>query len=292
MTGTIAFLGTGLMGFPMASNLAQAGYRVVAWNRTTAKAAGLTTAGAEIADTAADATAQADLVISIVTDGSVIEALVRTCLPSLKPGTAWVDMSSTRADQARWAAEQLAGRDVAFLDAPVSGGTKGAEAGTLAIMVGGDAPSFERAKPVLATMGNPVHVGPTGAGQMCKLANQAIVGITIGAVAEAQMFLEAGGVDTDAMRQALRGGFADSTILQQHGSRMKQRDFVPGGPSAIQLKDMRNVLLAADELGLTLPLVSILEARYQRYVEEMGGGSRDHSGLFEELLDLNKKTSA
>ena len=116
-----------------------------------------------------------------------------------------------------------------------------------------------------------------------------IVGITIGAVAEAQLFLEAGGVDTDAMREALKGGFADSTILQQHGSRMARRDFVPGGPASIQLKDMRNVLQAAQGLGLSLPLVSILEERYQRYVDDLHGGAQDHSGLFEELLDLNQK---
>ena len=279
------------MGFPMARNLAQAGYRVVAWNRTAHKAKGLTGFGVELAGSATDATGQADMIISIVTDGTVLSPLIENSLPFLKPGAIWVDMSSTRADEAKAAAARLAEYDVSFLDAPVSGGTKGAEAGTLAIMIGGDPDTFAQAKSILSTMGQPVHVGPSGTGQMCKLANQAIVGITIAAVAEAQMFLEAGGVDTDAMREALRGGFADSTILQQHGSRMARRDFVPGGPSAIQLKDMRNVLAAAQELGLTLPLVSILEGRYQRYVEHMGGGNRDHSGLFEELLDLNGRSS-
>lgn len=290
MAGTIAFLGTGLMGFPMARNLAQAGYRVVAWNRTAKKAAGLTAFGAELAGSAVDAAGQADLVISIVTDGAALEALIGQCAPALKTGALWVDMSSTRADQAHSAAAALAAADVAFLDAPVSGGTKGAEGGTLAIMAGGDAEAFAAAVPVLSTMGRPVHVGPTGAGQMCKLANQAIVGIAIGAVAEAQLFLEAGGVDTDAMRDALKGGFADSTILQQHGSRMARRDFVPGGTAATQLKDMRNVMHAAEALGLNLPLVSALGERYRRYVEDLGGGAQDHSGLFEELLSLNPPT--
>lgn len=290
MAGTIAFLGTGLMGFPMARNLAQAGYRVVAWNRTAKKAAGLTAFGAELAGSAVDAAGQADLVISIVTDGAALEALIGQCAPALKTGALWVDMSSTRADQAHSAAAALAAADVAFLDAPVSGGTKGAEGGTLAIMAGGDAEAFAAAEPVLSAMGRPVHVGPTGAGQMCKLANQAIVGIAIGAVAEAQLFLEAGGVDTDAMRDALKGGFADSTILQQHGSRMARRDFVPGGTAATQLKDMRNVMHAAEALGLNLPLVSALGERYRRYVEDLGGGAQDHSGLFEELLSLNPPT--
>ena len=287
MAGTIAFLGTGLMGFPMARNLAQAGYRVVAWNRTAKKAAGLTAFGAELAGSAVDAAGQADLVISIVTDGAALEALIGQCAPALKTGALWVDMSSTRADEAHSVAAALAAADVAVLDAPVSGGTKGAEGGTLAIMAGGDAEAFAAAEPVLSAMGRPVHVGPTGAGQMCKLANQAIVGIAIGAVAEAQLFLEAGGVDTDAMRDALKGGFADSTILQQHGSRMARRDFVPGGTAATQLKDMRNVMYAAEALGLNLPLVSALGERYRRYVEDLGGGAQDHSGLFEELLSLN-----
>lgn len=278
------------MGFPMARNLAQAGYRVVAWNRTAKKAAGLTAFGAELAGSAVDAAGQADLVISIVTDGAALEALIGQCAPALKTGALWVDMSSTRADQAHSAAAALAAADVAFLDAPVSGGTKGAEGGTLAIMAGGDAEAFAAAEPVLSAMGRPVHVGPTGAGQMCKLANQAIVGIAIGAVAEAQLFLEAGGVDTDAMRDALKGGFADSTILQQHGSRMARRDFVPGGTAATQLKDMRNVMHAAEALGLNLPLVSALGERYRRYVEDLGGGAQDHSGLFEELLSLNPPT--
>ena len=289
MAGTIAFLGTGLMGFPMARNLAQAGYRVVAWNRTPKKAAGLAAFGAEIAATATDAAGQADMVISVVTDGPALHALIEQNLSSLKPGATWVDMSSTLADEARSAADLLHRADVSFVDAPVSGGTKGADEATLAIMAGGDAETVAQVTPILSALGRPVHVGPCGAGQMCKLANQAIVGITIGAVAEAQLFLEAGGVDTDAMREALKGGFADSTILQQHGSRMARRDFVPGGPASIQLKDMRNVLQAAQGLGLSLPLVSILEERYQRYVDDLRGGAQDHAGLFEELLDLNQK---
>ena len=141
--------------------------------------------------------------------------------------------------------------------------------------------------PALSVLGRPVHVGPTGAGQMCKLANQAIVGVTIGVVAEAQLFLEAGGVDTHAMRQALKGGFADSTILQQHGQRMAKRDFAPGALSTLQRKDMLNVLDQAQAQGLHLPLVQAVADRYARYIDQLDGGSRDHAGLFEELLDLN-----
>jgi len=283
----IAFLGTGLMGFPMARNLAQSGMDVCAWNRTASKAEGLGEFSVSLAATATEAVASATLVITIISDGAALHKMIDECAESLQHGTVWVDMSSTRADEAKQARDRLEPLGVSFIDAPVSGGTKGAEAATLAIMAGGEAGAFEFAKPALSAMGRPVHVGPTGAGQMCKLANQAIVAITIGAVAEAQLFLECGGVDTDAMREALKGGFADSTILQQHGSRMARRDFVPGGLSRLQLKDIRNVQHEASALGLNLPLVEMLGERFDRYITELGGSEQDHSGLFEELLDLN-----
>lgn len=281
----IAFLGTGLMGYPMARNLAQAGQSVIAWNRTKAKAEGLAEFGVQISNSPTEAVSQASTIITIISDGKALLEMIETCGPSLKPGSVWVDMSSTKASEAKQAAQALAAFDVALIDAPVSGGTKGADAASLAIMAGGDSAAFESVKPALSAMGRPVHVGPTGAGQMCKLANQAIVGITIGAVAEAQLFLEKGGVDTDAMREALKGGFADSTILQQHGSRMARRDFEPGGLSRLQLKDLNNVLAEAEELGLKLPMVSLQSERYTRYTSELGGSERDHSGLFEELVD-------
>ena len=291
MAMKIAFLGTGLMGFPMCRNLAQAGFSVAAWNRTAEKAAGLADFGVTLAGSADEAIDGADLIITIVTDGAALHALIDQCGPQITKGAIWIDMSSTRADEAKEAAAKLAEIGASMLDAPVSGGTKGADAATLAIMAGGPAEAFNTAKPALAAMGRPVHVGPTGAGQMCKLANQAIVAITIGAVAEAQLFLEEGGVDTDAMREALKGGFADSTILQQHGSRMARRDFVPGGLSRLQLKDVRNVQHEAEALGLKLPLVDLLGERYQRYISDLGGSEQDHSGLFEELLDINGKTA-
>ncbi|MEX0350116.1 MAG: NAD-binding protein [Paracoccaceae bacterium] len=133
-----------------------------------------------------------------------------------------------------------------------------------------------------------MRVGPTGAGQLAKLANQTIVAITIGAVAEATLLLEAGGADAAAVREALKGGFADSAILQQHGARMSARDFVPGGPSRLQVKDLDNALAEAKGLGLTLPSALAIRDRFQRYVTELDGADRDHSGLFEELLDLNE----
>ena len=283
----IAFLGTGLMGFPMAQHLARAGYPVTAWNRTADKAQGLVAAGCNVAATAAAAVDGKGLIISIVTDGAALHALIDQCLPSLGEGAVWVDMSSTKASEAKSAADRLAQVGALFVDAPVSGGTRGAETASLAIMAGGPKEAVARVIPALSVLGRPVHVGPTGAGQMCKLANQAIVGVTIGVVAEAQLFLEAGGVDTHAMRQALKGGFADSTILQQHGQRMAKRDFAPGALSTLQLKDMLNVLDQAQAQGLHLPLVQAVADRYARYIDQLDGGNRDHAGLFEELLDLN-----
>ena len=283
----IAFLGTGLMGFPMAQHLARAGYPVTAWNRTADKAKGLVAAGCNVAATAAAAVDGKGLIISIVTDGAALHALIDQCLSSLAEGAVWVDMSSTKASEAKSAADRLAQVGALFVDAPVSGGTRGAEAASLAIMAGGPKEAVARVMPALSVLGRPVHVGPTGAGQMCKLANQAIVGVTIGVVAEAQLFLEAGGVDTHAMRQALKGGFADSTILQQHGQRMAKRDFAPGALSTLQRKDMLNVLDQAQAQGLHLPLVQAVADRYARYIDQLDGGNRDHAGLFEELLDLN-----
>lgn len=287
MTKNIAVLGTGLMGAPMARNIAAGGYQVTAWNRTAAKARALGDAGISAADTPAVAVAQADFVISMLSDGKALLALLEedTLQKALRPGTLWIDMSSARPGEARAAADRLSGIDVGFIDAPVSGGPGGAEAGTLAIMAGAAPEDFEKARALLATMGRPTRVGPVGAGQLAKLANQAIVGITIAAVAEATLLLERGGADPAGVREALRGGFADSTVLQLHGARMQQRDFTPGGPARLQLKDMENVLSEAGELNL--PTVRQTRDRYARYLAELDGAERDHSGLFEELLDLN-----
>jgi 2-hydroxy-3-oxopropionate reductase len=273
----------------MSRNIAKAGFDLTVWNRSAEKAAPLAKDGITVAGSAGDAVAGADLVISMVSDGSILDALLADTQvqSALTPDTIWIDMSSTKPAEARAAATQLKAIGVSFLDAPVSGGSQGAEDGTLAIMVGGAQATFERAVPVLNSMGRPTLVGPNGAGQLAKLANQAIVGVTIAAVAEATLLLEQGGADPTAVRAALKGGFADSTILQQHGERMTERNFVPGGLSHLQLKDLDNVLKEAD--GLTLPLVQSVRDRFARYVTDLDGATRDHAGLFEELLDLNGK---
>ncbi|PWV98155.1 2-hydroxy-3-oxopropionate reductase [Hoeflea marina] len=289
MTHSIALIGTGLMGGPMARRLLGAGMPLKVWNRDAGKSAPLAALGAAVCATPAEAVAGAGHVITMLTDGGAVgEALFeRGVASAMGPGATLIDMSSIKPSEARAHAERLAETGIAHLDAPVSGGTRGAEAGTLAIMVGGDAAVFEAALSVFAPMGRATRVGPTGAGQLSKLANQAIVAIAIGAVAEATLLVREGGGDLAAFRSALAGGFADSTILQQHGRRMQEMDFAPGGRSSVQLKDLDNVLAEAGLIGVTLPLVQAVRDRYVRMIETHDGGDLDHSALFLDLLALN-----
>jgi 2-hydroxy-3-oxopropionate reductase len=288
-TMKIAFLGIGLMGFPMARNLLQAGFKVTAWNRSQDKAKPLGAFDGDVASSAHEAVRDADIVITMLSDGPAVAALMfnQNVAKALQNGAVFVDMSSIKPEEARDHAARLAKLHVLALDAPVSGGTKGADAATLAIMAGGDATAFSIAEPVLKAMGRPVHVGPSGCGQIAKLANQGIVAVTIGAVAEAILLAERAGLAKDSLRQALSGGFADSIIFQQHGRRMEERDFVPGGRSVFQLKDLNNLLASADSLDLNLPLATAIRDRFDTLVNTLKGGDLDHAALFLELLEHN-----
>ncbi|MEP1588146.1 MAG: NAD(P)-dependent oxidoreductase [Tateyamaria sp.] len=286
-TQKVTLLGTGLMGFPMARNLVEAAVPLTVWNRTKTKAHPLAAIGAEVVDTTFDAVTDADIIISMMSDGPTVLAMIAEVEKALKPGALWIDMSSTKPDEARAQAEALRALNVAHLDAPVSGGTKGAAAATLAIMVGGSVKDMDRAKPTLAAMGNPVHVGPSGAGQLSKLCNQTIVAVTIGAVAEAMLLAEQGGADPAALRAALKGGFADSVILQQHGERMTTGNFEPGGLSKFQLKDLNNALFEAEAVDLKLPMTQSVRDRFAHFVDHMNGADKDHSGLYLELRKQN-----
>lgn len=288
----VALLGTGLMGVPMAKCLAKAGHELSVWNRSPDKAQPLAGYGIEVATSAATAVHGAEIVITMLTDGAAVLDLMVTngTAAAMAPGVTLVDMSSIRPEEGRRLGAHLDELGLSYLDAPVSGGTKGAQAGTLAIMVGGARGVFERAEPVLAAMGRPVRVGRRGAGYLAKLANQGIVAVTIGAVAEAMLLLERGGADLAAVRDALKGGFADSVILQQHGARMEKRDFAPGGHAWVQLKDLNNISSEAKELGLNLPSIEAVRARFTRLTDELGHGALDHSALFVELLDLNPES--
>lgn len=284
----IAVLGIGMMGLPMARRLCEAGHQVHVWNRTRAKAEALAAAGATVHGQAADAVRQADVTISLLENGPVVADVLfaQGAARALRKGSLFIDMASIQPREARDHAARLGELGVAHLDAPVSGGTVGAEAGTLAIMVGGKPADYQRALPVFAALGRPTHVGPRGAGQLAKLANQMIVGITIGAVAEALLFAAKGGADMAKVREAIAGGFADSRILQLHGQRMVERDFAPRGRMAVQLKDLRNALSTAQEVGFDAPVTTLFEALYAQGVEH-GLGELDHSGLFVELASRN-----
>jgi 2-hydroxy-3-oxopropionate reductase len=289
-TPRIAFLGTGLMGGPMVTNLLKAGFPVVAWNRTLAKAEALRPAGATIAPGAASAAEGADVVITMLESGPIVETLLfdTHVVVTLKPGALVIDMSSAEPQRARAHAERLGALGMGYLDAPVSGGTPGAKAGTLAIMAGGSEPDFERAKPIFAAMGRATRVGPAGSGQLAKLCNQIIVSVTMAAVAEALLLASAGGADPSAVRQALTGGFADSKILQIHGGHMLERSFIPGGPAWTLRKDGRTILAAARELGITLPMAERAAGLFEQLCAH-GGEKYDSAAVLLELERLSGK---
>jgi 3-hydroxyisobutyrate dehydrogenase-like beta-hydroxyacid dehydrogenase len=259
----LTFLGTGLMGDPMVRRLLAAGLSVHVWNRTAGKAEALAEAGAHPVPLLTDAVRDAEIVISMLESGPVVSHVLDSALAALRPGMLWIDMSSTRQQEAQDFHTRLQGAGCRFVDAPVSGGVGGAAAGTLAIMAGGDEADVEQARPVLEAMGRLTHVGPAGAGQVAKLCNQLIVGGTINIVAEALLLAQAAGADPAAVRAAIRGGFAESRILEVHGQRMLERNFIPGGQVTTQLKDMHNILAAAAAAGVALPVTSLVTERYE-----------------------------
>ncbi|OYQ39883.1 2-hydroxy-3-oxopropionate reductase [Rhodoferax sp. TH121] len=284
----IALLGIGLMGQPMGRRLCEAGHAVHVWNRTRSKAEALAPLGATVHATPAQAVKDAELVILMLDHGGVVGHVLFElgAAGGIAPGTLLVDMSSIKPIEAKDHAARLSELGVDYLDAPVSGGTVGAEQGTLAIMVGGKASNFERAVPVLKVFGRPTHVGPIGSGQLTKLANQMIVGATIGVVAEALLLCERGGADMGKVKEAITGGFADSRILQVHGQRMVDRDFAPRARMTVQIKDLRNALATASEVGFDAPITALFEQLYAQGIDH-GLADLDHAGLFVELASRN-----
>lgn len=288
-----AVLGTGIMGAPMARRLAAAGFETAVWNRDPAKAAALAAAGAAPRATAAEAVAGAEVVVCMLSSGEVCDAVLlgeAGAVAAMAPGACLLVMSSIPVETARGQAAFCAARGVGYLDAPVSGGERGAVEGTLAIMAGGAAEDVARLAPVFAALGRVTHVGPAGAGQLAKLANQMIVAGTICAVAEALLLAERGGADPARVREALLGGFADSAILRQHGERMVRGDFAPGGPAKHQLKDTATARRLAGSLGLRLPVLAEVDALFAALVAH-GGGDLDHSAALVELRRMNQETA-
>lgn len=284
----ITLLGIGLMGLPMGRRLCEAGHSVHVWNRTRHKAERLEPLGATVHATPAQAVKDAELVILMLDHGGVVGHVLFElgAAGAIRPGTLLVDMSSIKPIEAKDHAARLSELGVDYLDAPVSGGTVGAEQGTLAIMVGGKASNFDRAVPALKVFGRPTHVGPIGSGQLTKLANQMIVGATIGVVAEALLLCERGGADMGKVKEAITGGFADSRILQVHGQRMVDRDFAPRARMTVQIKDLRNALATASEVGFDAPITALFEQLYAQGIDH-GLADLDHAGLFVELASRN-----
>ena len=278
------------MGLPMAKNILKAGYNLKVFNRTKSKAEPLKEYGAKITNTIQDLVKECDIVITMLTEDVSVDDVMNSSdfLENLKSKATVIDMSSVKPSTATKHGNNLKIKNINYLDAPVSGGTNGAEEASLAIMVGGDQKIFDNAIDVLKAMGNPTLVGPVGSGQVSKLANQIIVGLTIGAVAEAITLCEKAGADPNKMIKALSGGWADSKILQTHGKRMIEKDFTPKGRTYTHLKDMNNILDCANSYNTHLPISNLVKEMYKTLVEN-GHGETDHSSLYKEIERINKK---
>jgi 2-hydroxy-3-oxopropionate reductase len=276
------------MGNPMAANLISAGFDLVLWNRTHSKMDCFKTK-AEIAETPSSAVEQANVVITMLENGDVVENVLiqQGVLNACQKETTVIDMSSIPPATAKAHAAYCASKGLRYLDAPVSGGTVGASQATLAIMVGGEDSTYRQVSTIFKALGHSTHMGPVGTGQITKMANQAIVGITIGAIAEAMLLAAKGGANPEAVRKALNGGFASSRILELHGQRMIDRNFIPGATSRVQLKDLKTILDEAEKEGLTLPLSKQVFEEYSDLVAA-GYEQVDHSGLLLELERKNK----
>ena len=283
----IAFIGIGLMGRPMVTRLIDAGFEMTLWNRSPEKSA-LFSKRALIADSPANALHHADVIITMLENGEVVDEVIfgNDAYKSIKPNALFIDMSSIPPATAKKHAQYINKQNASYLDAPVSGGTIGAQQGTLSVMVGGLKADFSKALPIFKALGHATYIGQVGCGQLCKLANQAIVGITIGAVSEALLLASEGGADPQAVKEALGGGFAESRILELHGQRMIDRDFEPGATARVQLKDLRTILDEARAENLSLPLS---QRCYESYLSLVANGHEgvDHSGLLLALEQLN-----
>ncbi|WP_030013633.1 2-hydroxy-3-oxopropionate reductase [Curtobacterium sp. S6] len=292
---TIAVIGLGIMGLPMAKNLVAAGHDVTGYNRSPEKAQALAQAGGTAAGSVAEAVKDAEVIITMLPDSPDVQGVVEGddgVFANASQGALWIDASTIRPDVAGELASAAREAGLRPLDAPVSGGEQGAIDGVLSIMVGGEDEDFDAAQETLNAVGKTiVHVGPSGSGQTVKAANQLIVAGNIELLAEAVVFLEAYGVDTDAALTVLGGGLAGSKVLDQKGQKMLDRNFDPGFRLALHNKDMGIVTAAAREAGVTIPLGGLVAQLVSAMVAR-GDGGLDHSGLFalaNELSGREKK---
>jgi 2-hydroxy-3-oxopropionate reductase len=287
---SLAFIGLGIMGQPMSVHLQKAGFDVAGFNRSPERVQVLVDAGGRAADSIAEAVKGAQVVAVMVPDSPDVEQVLAGpggVFENAEPGTLVVDFSSIRPDVSAALAEQARAKGLRMLDAPVSGGEAGARDGVLSIMVGGDAADFEEAAPVLDAVGRTiVHVGPSGAGQTVKAANQLIVAVNIEVLAEALVFLEAYGVDTEAAFEVLGGGLAGSKVLEQKKRNMLDRSFAPGFRIDLHHKDLGIVTSAAREVGVATPL-GALAAQLMASARANGDGGLDHSALLRGVRRLS-----
>ncbi len=289
MTEKIGFIGMGIMGRGMARNLLQAGFEVCVWNRTTERTTPLAEAGATVGDSPADVATKSDIIITCVSDTPDVEAVImgeNGVIHGINAGALVIDMSTISPQATREMATALNDKGADMLDAPISGGSEGAEKGTLSIMVGGDAEQFERALPIFEAMGKAItHVGEQGAGQTVKLVNQILVVINMLAVSEAFVFAKAGGVDLDKMLSAVSAGAAGSWMLSNRGAQVIEDYWEPGFTIDLQQKDLRLVLEAADQMGVPVLGTSTVFNMY-RTLQAQGLGDRGNHALVKALENL------
>ena len=286
---TIGFIGLGIMGRPMARNLLKAGYPLIVRDVVPEAVADLVAAGATAGASAREVAAVADVLITMLPDSPDVEQVYLGqdgAFEALRPGWLAIDMSSIAPSTSRVLAERAKAAGAETLDAPVSGGDKGAQAGTLSIMVGGSPEAFERGRPILETLGKTiVHVGPAGAGQVVKAANQVVVALVIGAVSEGLLLATKAGADPDRVVEILQGGLASTRVLEMRRENMLGGHFEPGFRVRLHLKDLRNALTLARETGVVLPLTAEVEQQMQA-LRIAGRGELDHSSLITMLEDL------
>ena len=283
----IGFIGIGLMGLPMVMNISKHNYPLVVWNRSNKNLQKINKKKIEVCKKLINLPNQCEVIIMMLSNDKVCLEVSNKLIKNIKKGQILIDMSSTKQKTAIEIEKKIKIKGAHFLDAPVSGGTLAAESGKLAIMVGGTKKIFQKAKKLLESMGTVTHVGKTGSGQVAKLANQAIVGITIGAVSEALILAEAAGANPKAVRQAIKNGFAGSPILEIHGKRILEKKFKPGGKSSTQLKDMKNIAETAKTLNISLPLSEKVKKLYKKLVQE-GNSNLDHSALYLLIKKIKK----
>ena len=289
MAERVGFIGLGIMGYPMAQNLMEAGYELVLYNRTREKAEELAEGGAKVAESPRQVAEQSDMVVTMLPDSPQVEEVVAGedgVLEGIQEGALLVDMSTISPIVTEEIAAKVEERGASMLDAPVSGGQPGAEGGTLSIMVGGSDEDFERAKPLFEVMGSAAtHVGPTGTGQVVKACNQIVVALTIEAVSEALVLGSKAGVAPEKIIEALSGGLAGSAVMEAKKEKFFDHDFDPGFRVELHHKDLGIALAAGREYGVTLPVTAVVDQMLEA-LKVKGQGDQDHSAILTFIEDL------